>query len=132
MNLEPYDQASFRIETMTGAMLTHSDLVRFNLQSLFSDKTFALSNVVPHSPWRDDMNMLPHRQDMSTFEHFKDVELFELPENKTEDLLIGNDNAFLMTMLEERIGASRSDHAKYPPKPTPISITNQYIGLYYR
>ena len=39
----------------------------------------------------------------------KDVELFELPENKTVDLLIGNDNAFLMTVLEERVGASRSD-----------------------
>ena len=116
LNLEPYDQASFRIETMTGATLTHSDLVRFNLQSLFSDETFALSNVVTHSPWRDEMSTLPHKQDMSTFAHFKDVELFELPENKTVDLLIGNDNAFLMTVLEERVGALRSDpHAILTP-----------------
>ena len=106
---EPYDQAFFKIETMNGATLTHSDLVRFNLQPLFSDETFALSNVVTHSPWYDDMNTLPHRQDMSTFAHFKDVELFELPENKTVDLLIGNDNAFLMTVLEERVVALRSD-----------------------
>ena len=35
LNLKPYDQASFKIETMNGATLTHSDLVRFNLQSLF-------------------------------------------------------------------------------------------------
>ena len=113
LNLEPHDQASFRIETMTGATLVHSDLVRFNLQSLFSDETFVLSNVVTHSSWRDDMNTLPHRQDMSTF---KDVELFELPENKTVDLLIGNDNAFLMIVLEERVGASRSDlHAILTP-----------------
>ena len=62
-----------------------------------------------HSPWRDDMNTLSHRQDMSTFAHFRDVELFELPENKTVDLMIGNDNAFLMTVLEERVGASCSD-----------------------
>ena len=101
LNFEPYNQAPFKIETMNGATLTHSDLVRFNLQSLFSDETFALSNVVTHSPWRDCMNTLLHRQDMSTFAHFKDVELFELPENKTVDLLIGNDNAFLMTVLEE-------------------------------
>ena len=101
---------------MTGTTLSHSDLVRFNLQSLFSDETFALNNVVTHSPWRDNMNTLPHRQDMSTFAHFKDVELFELPENKTVDLLIGNDNAFLTTVLEERVGASRSDpHAILPP-----------------
>ena len=59
-----------------------------------------------HSPWRDDVNTLPHRQDMSTFAHFKDVDcksFFELPENKTVDLLIGNDNVFLMTVLEERV-----------------------------
>ena len=116
LKLEPYDQASFGIESMTGATLTHSDLIRFNLQSLFSDETFALSNVVTHSPWLDDMNTLPHRQDMSTFAHFKDVELFELPENTTVDLLIGNDNAFFMTVLEERVGASRSDpHAILTP-----------------
>ena len=42
LNLEPYDQASFKIKTMNGVTLTHSDLVRFKLQSLFSDETFAL------------------------------------------------------------------------------------------
>ena len=62
------------------------------------------------------MNTFPHRQDMSTFAHFKDVELFALPENKTVDLMIGNDNAFLMTVLKERVGASRNDpHAISTP-----------------
>ena len=50
LNLEPYDQASFKIEIIKGVTLTHLDLVRFDLQSLFSDETFALSNVVTHSP----------------------------------------------------------------------------------
>ena len=59
LNLEPSDQASFRIETMTGTTLTHSDLVRFNLQSLFSNETFALSNVVTHSPWRPQSGPIP-------------------------------------------------------------------------
>ena len=98
-----------------------------------------------HSPWRDDMNTLPHRQDMSTFVHFKDVELFELPENKTVDLLIGNDNAFLMTMLEERVGASRSDpHAiltplgwlgcggKSPLEESPMKVCRQHDSRCYR
>ena len=39
-----------------------------------------------------------------------------MPENKTVDLLIGSDNAFLMTALEERVDASRSDpHANLTP-----------------
>ena len=59
---------------------------------------------------------MPHRQDLNSFSHFEDVELYELPDNDTVDLLIGNDNAFLMTVLEERIGESRCEpHAILTP-----------------
>ena len=67
---------------------------------------FELSNVVTNSAWQDDVETLPHRQDLNSFLHFEDV---ELPDNDTVDLLIGNDNAFLMTVLEERVGVSRCE-----------------------
>ena len=99
LNLIPYDQASFRIVTLNGETLTHTNL---DLQSLFSNEMFELSNVVTNSAWQDDVKTLPHRQNLNSFSHFEDVELYELPDNDTVDLLIGNDNAFLMTVLEER------------------------------
>ena len=42
--------------------------------------------------------------------------MYELPDNDTVDLPIGNDNAFLMTVLEERVGVSRCEpHAVLTP-----------------
>ena len=46
---------------------------------------------------------------MSDYSHFNDVELLELTDRTSVDLLIGNDNACLMTVLEERVGVSRCD-----------------------
>ena len=93
-----------------------SNLVKFDLQSLFSNEMFELSNVVTNSAWQDDVETLPHRQDLNSFSHFEDVELYELPDNDTVDLLIGNDNSFLMTVLEGRVGVSRCEpHAVLTP-----------------
>ena len=116
LNLIPYDQASFRTVTLNGETLTHTNLVKFDLQSLFSNEMFELSNVVTNSAWQDDVETLPHRQDLNSFSHFEDIELYELPDNDTVDLLIGNDNAFLMTVLEGGVGVSRCvPHAVLTP-----------------
>ena len=50
---------------------------------------------------------------MSDYSHFNDVALLELTDRTSVDLLIGNDNACLMTVLEERVGVSRCDHMQY-------------------
>ena len=77
---------------------------------------FELSNIVTNTAWQDDVETLPHRQDLNSFSHFQDVELCELPDNDRVDLLIGNDNAFLMTVLEERVGVSHCEpHAVLTP-----------------
>ena len=53
---------------------------------------------------------------MSVYKHFKNVEFLELPDKKSVDLLIENNNVLLMTVLEERIGMSRGDpHAISTP-----------------
>ena len=116
LELEPYDQSSFRMETLSGSKVTRANLVKFDLQSLFSEEVFALSNVVTNKPWKDDLDTLPHKQDMSDYSHFNDVELLELTDRTSVDLLIGNDNACLMTVFEERVGVSRCDlHAVLTP-----------------
>ena len=102
LKLKSRDSASFRIETMTGEKVISADLVNFGLQSLILDEVFSLSNVVAHTPRQDEINTLPHREDVRSYPHFQDIDLLHLPDNESVDLLIGNDNAFLMTMLEER------------------------------
>ena len=79
--------------TLTSETLTHTNLDKFCLQSLFPNEMFESSNIVTNNSGPDDVETLPHRQDLNWFSHFEDVELFELPDNDTVDLLIGNDNA---------------------------------------
>ena len=116
LGLEPCDKVSLSIETLTGNKLTHANLVKLDLQSLFSTEMFNLSNIVSHSPWRDNEDTLPHKQVISSYRHFQDVELFESSDEVCADLLIGNDNAVLMAVLEEREGLLRSEtHAVLIP-----------------
>ena len=65
-----------------------------------------------HTPCQDDVDTLPHRQDVSLYPHFQDIDLLHLPNNELVDLLIGNDNVFLMIALEEHEGTNvRDPHA---------------------
>ena len=59
--------------TLNGETLTHINLVKFDLQSLFSNEMFELSNVVTNSSRQDDVETLPHRQDLNSFSYFEDV-----------------------------------------------------------
>ena len=112
LELRSHDFASFRIETMTGENVISADLINFDLQSLISDEVYSLSNVVAHTRWQDDVDTLPHRQDISSYPDFQDIDLLHLPDNESVDLLIGNDNALLITVLEEREGTNnRKPHA---------------------
>ena len=112
LELKSHDSASFRIETITGEKVISADLVNFDLQSLISDKVFSLSNVVAHTPWQDDVDMLSQRQDVSSYPDFQDIDLLHFPDNESVDWLSGNNNAFLMTVLEEREGTNiREPHA---------------------
>ena len=61
--------------------------------------------VIP--PWVDDVETLPHKQDLSNLQHFDGVKLVTLDNCDTVDIIIGNDNAFLMCAKEERMRESR-------------------------
>ena len=104
LELKSHDSSSFRIKTMTGEKVISADLVNFDLQSLSSDQVFSLSDVVAYTPWQDDVDTLSQREGVSSYPHFQDIDLLHLPNNESVDLLIGNDNAFLVTVLEEREG----------------------------
>ena len=110
LDLQSRDSASFRTETMTGGKVISADLINFELQLLISDETFSLSNVVAHKPWQNDVGALPHRQNVNSYSNFQNIDLLHLPKNDSVDTLIGNDNAFLITLFVEREG----DNVKNP------------------
>ena len=69
-----------------------------------------------HTQCQDDVDTLPHRQDVSSYLHFQDIDLLHLPNNELVDLLIGNDNAFLMTALGEHERTNVRDPQAVLPK----------------
>ena len=62
-----------------------------------------------NAPWQNDIGPLLQKQDLSSYRHSHGVELLELSANDCVDSLIGNDNAFLMPVGEERVEASRKE-----------------------
>ena len=107
--MEPIDQALFLIETLNEDKLARTNLINFELQSSLLEKIFTFSNVATNKLWRDDIATLPHRKDKSAYEHFNNVESIELPDSESVDLLIGNDNALLVTLFEINVGIFRSN-----------------------
>ena len=109
LDLESHDSASFCKETMTREKIICDNLVNYELQLLILDEVFNLSNVVARTLWQDDVDTQPHRQDVSSYPRLRNINLLHFPNNDLVDLLIDNDNAFLMTVLEEREGDDVKD-----------------------
>ena len=109
LGLEPFDTASLKLDTLFGDKNTSANLVKFNIQSIDIEELFGdvTAVVIPH--WVDDVKTLPHKQDLSNLQHFDDVKLFTLDNFDTVGIIIGNDNAFLMCTMEERMGESRDE-----------------------
>ena len=55
--------------------------------------------------FNDDKHTLPHGVDTSTLEHFDGVEIAVVPDRERVDVLIGQSDKALLTVLEEREGA---------------------------
>ena len=45
------DQASFRVEMLTGNNFARTNMTKIELQLLFLDEIFALSNIVTNKPY---------------------------------------------------------------------------------
>ena len=116
LGIVPFDRTSFKLDTLIGAKDSFADVITFALQSLDTNEMFCDITAVVHEPWSDDAEGLPHRQLLNELKHFEDVDVFTIDGCDVVDVIIGNDNAFLMTVIEEKRGESRDEpHAIYTP-----------------
>ena len=79
----------------------HSD---FKLESLSSGERFEIKNALVVKNFVDDENTLPHRVDISRLQHFAGVKIPTLPDRKSVDILVGQSDKVLLTVLAEREG----------------------------
>ena len=116
LGLTAFDNVSFEMQIMTSCKTTTADLVKFNVQSLHTGEIFCNVVSVVNKPWNDDKNTLPHKRDLSVYEHFNDINIVFLDNCHSVDVLLGNDNAYLMYTKQERMGKRQTDpHALLSP-----------------
>jgi len=75
-----------------------------NLESFFSGEKFAVKNAIIVSDLVDDENTLPHRVNYSVLEHFNGIDITIAPDRDNIDILVGQSDKSLLTVLEEREG----------------------------
>ena len=72
------------------------------MESLYSGEQFHINGAVIAPQFSDDENTPPHAVDTSTLEHFKWVHIPVVPDRRRVDVLIGQGDKTLLTVLEER------------------------------
>ena len=90
------------IRTFGEGTMSCKGLTNFNLESLSSGENFAIKDALVVPEFVDNEDTLPHRVDTSDLMHFNGVEIPTLPHRKNIDILIGQSDKALLTVLEER------------------------------
>ena len=105
----PFDTASFKLDTLVGDKNTSANLVKFSTHSIDTEELFSDVTVAVVRPCVDDVETLTHEQDLSNLQDFDCTKLFALDNCGIMDIVIGNDNAFLMCAMKERMKQSRDE-----------------------
>ena len=101
--------ASTAIRTL-GDFTTKCDVHSyFDLTSLADGKTYGIKGALIVSNFEDDENTLPHCIDTSKLGHFRGVQIPVISYRKSVDLLIGQSDKLLLTVLEEREGLNSNE-----------------------
>ena len=79
----------------------HSD---FDLTSLADGKTYGIKGALIVTNFKDDENTLPHCIDTSKLSHFREVQIPVISYRKGLNLLMGQSDQFLLTVLEGHEG----------------------------
>ena len=109
LKLKAFDNVSFDMDTMIGRKRNTANLVKFNIQFLYNNEMFFDITSVVNEPWCNDVSTLPQMQELSQFKYFDEVEILDLDNCDAVDVLIGNDNAYLMYTKQERVDDSLTE-----------------------
>jgi len=99
------------IRTIAQETTKSGGLTSFELQSLLDDKIYSIKYALIVPDFVDDEGeaCLPHSVNVVHLEHFKGIEIPIVPERKNIDILIGQTDKGLLTVLEEREGDDPDD-----------------------
>ena len=79
------------------------------LESLVTGDNYKITGALVVPAFSDDKSTLPHAVDTSKLKHFHGVEIPVIPERKCVDILIGQSDKALITVLKELEGSSLNE-----------------------
>ena len=101
LGLKALPDSTVKIRTFADCTVDSGGRTNFVFESLYSGEEFTNKDalVVPEFP--DDDHSLPHAVDTAAFEHFSGVEFHVVPGCRRIDILIGQSDKTLLTVLDE-------------------------------
>ena len=105
LELKAIPDSSVTIRTLADQRLSIGGRTNFELESLDSGEQFMISDALAVPQFLDDARILPHAVDVSELDHFEGVHIPVATERGSVDVLIGQSDKLLLTVLEEREGA---------------------------
>ena len=104
VGLETVPEPSVTIRTLADKTVPIEGRTNFKLQSLYKGKEFYIKDALVVPQFLNDAHTLPHAVDTSMLEHFDGVHIPVAPDWRHVDVLIGQSDKSLLTVLEEREG----------------------------
>ena len=95
--------------TLAEQTMRSGGITNFEIESLFNKEIFAVQNALVVPNFIDDENVLHHAVNTQKFKHFKGIKIPTILQRQRIDILIGQTNKELLTVLEERERVNASE-----------------------
>ena len=109
LDLNVDTKSTVTIRTLADQTTKSGGLAEFILQSLTTNEKFEIKKALVVPEFTDDERTLPHAVNVKNLDHFKGVEIPVITERKSVDILIGQTDKLLLTVLEERESINPDD-----------------------
>ena len=105
LGLKTTPDPTVTIRTLADQKVDSEGRTNFKLQLLHNGDEFMIEDALVVPQFSDDTTALPHAVDTGVLLHFHGVDIPEAPDRERVDVLIGQSDKSLLTVLEEREGA---------------------------
>ena len=106
LGIETNSDPNVKIRSLSDETVDCKGRTAFKLESLHTGEKFVIENALVVPQFSDDNSTLPHSVDVTELKHFQGTHVPVAPERNRIDVLIGQSDKLLLTVLEEREGAS--------------------------
>ena len=121
---------SVTLRTLADKTVPIEGRANFNLESLSTGEQFKINNALVVPQFSDDENILPHAVDVSGLEYFVGVHIPVTLERGRVDVLIGQSDKALLTVLEEREGVDPQEPNYVLTRLGPIASGGRASGTF--